>query len=341
MDLKYITRVLGGISMKRMLHCTELVCARTKKSRLGVILDMLACAKRYGAGYYDYLIFEFDKMTKAQRATYMTRFTNKKLMGMMNDPEYAVLFDEKHQFYQHFSEFLGRDFVSLSQCSRDELKAFLAGKTQIIAKPTEGECGKGIAKLQVSDFADMDALCDYLLAPEHSFGVAEGVIRQHGEMARLYPDSVNCLRIASIVQDGKAHALYAVLKTGNNGKFVDNLESGGFACHVDFETGVVCGPGHTSSSISDSILAESHPATGVAFRGFKVPYFREAVEMVEKAAMKIPQVRYIGWDVCITENGPAIIEGNNYAAYDFPQLPDDSQPREGLLKKIRDLGVEI
>ena len=157
MDLKYITRVLGGTSMKRMLHCAELVCARTKKSRLGVILDMLACAKRYGAGYYDYLIFEFDKMTKAQRATYMTRFTNKKLMGMMNDPEYTALFDEKHQFYQHFSEFLGRDFVSLSQCSRDELKAFLAGKTQIIAKPTEGECGKGIEKLQVSDFADADA----------------------------------------------------------------------------------------------------------------------------------------------------------------------------------------
>ncbi len=341
MDLKYITRVLGGTSFKRMSHCADLVCARSGKKKLAVMLDMVRCAKAFGAGYYDYLIFEFEQMTMAQRATYMTRFTNKKLMGMMNDPEHAILFDEKHRFYQVFSDFLGRTFLSLSDCDRETLKKYLADKSQVIAKPTEGECGHGIEKLKLADFETPDAACDYLLKPENGFGVVEEVIQQHSEMARLYPDSVNCLRMTTLVHQGKAHVLYAILKTGNNGNFVDNLESGGFACHVDMETGTGCGPGHTSSSISDATLSEIHPATGVAFRGFKIPYFKEAVELVAKAALVVPQVKYIGWDVCITENGPAIIEGNNYAAYDFPQLPDDSQPRQGLLKQIRDLGVEI
>ena len=70
-------------------------------------------------------------------------------------------------------------------------------------------------------------------------------------------------------------------------------------------------------------------------------YIKEAVETVKKAAMIVPDVRYIGWDVAITEKGPAIIEGNNYAAYDFPQLPDRSQNKEGLLKLLRNAGIKI
>ena len=66
-----------------------------------------------------------------------------------------------------------------------------------------------------------------------------------------------------------------------------------------------------------------------------------AAELVKKAAMVLPQVGYIGWDVAITENGPAIIEGNNYCAYDFPQLPDDGWPKFGLLGMVRKAGVEI
>ncbi len=302
---------------------------------------MIGCARKYGAGYYDYMIFEYDQMNEAQRATYMTRITNKALMTQMNDEAYTHLFDQKNEFYRTFAAYLGRDFLDLSACARGELAAFLQERTEVMAKPAEGECGHGIEKLRLDRFSTLEEACDYLLAPENGFGVVEDVIVQHPEMRRLYPDSVNCLRMTTLLVDEEPHMLYAVLKTGNNGNFVDNLESGGFACHVDRDTGVVCGPGHTSSSISDAQLVEVHPATGVAFRGFRVPFYHEAVELVRKAATVVPQVRYIGWDVCITESGPAIIEGNNYAAYDFPQLPDDSQPRRGLLGQIRDLGVEV
>ena len=156
-------------------------------------------------------------------------------------------------------------------------------------------------------------------------------------MSRLYPYSINCFRMVTLVHEGVPHVLYAVLKTGNHGKFVDNLENGGFACHFDLETGVVTGPGHTS----ETYTVDAHPMTGVRFEGFHVPYYKEAQELVKKAALVVPQVKYIGWDVCITPDGPAIIEGNNYAAYDFPQLPDEGRPHVGLLKQIRDIGVKL
>lgn len=256
---------------------------------------------------------------------------------MMNDPAYTNLFDHKNEFYHVFKDFLHREFLDLSECTRQELYDFLSKRTQVICKPSEGECGKGIEKLQMADFDSIDAACDYILDPAHNFGVTEDVIVQHPEMSRLYPYSINCFRMVTLVHEGVPHVLYAVLKTGNHGKFVDNLENGGFACHFDLETGVVTGPGHTS----ETYTVDVHPMTGVRFEGFHVPYYREAQELVKKAALVVPQVKYIGWDVCITPDGPAIIEGNNYAAYDFPQLPDEGRPHVGLLKQIRDIGVKL
>ena len=63
--------------------------------------------------------------------------------------------------------------------------------------------------------------------------------------------------------------------------------------------------------------------------------------MVKKAAMVIPEFRYVGWDVCLTPNGPAIVEGNDYPAYDFPQLPDPDKPRIGLIPKIEKFGIKL
>lgn len=68
------------------------------KSKLLTFFDMLACSVIYGAGYNDYLIFEFYEMTREQRKTYLTRMKNKRLISAMNHPELAYVFDEKNVF---------------------------------------------------------------------------------------------------------------------------------------------------------------------------------------------------------------------------------------------------
>lgn len=49
------------------------------------------------------------------------------------------------------------------------------------------------------------------------------------------------------------------------------------------------------------------------FDGFKVPYFKESIEMIKKAIEYLP-IKFAGWDIAITEYGPCIIEGNSYPA---------------------------
>lgn len=337
MKFKYLMRVLGGASFKKMGRAIDVVHEKSGKSKFTTFFDMLGCSMKYGAGYNDYIIFEFYKMKAKERKTYLTRMKNKRLVSTLNDEKYAHIFDEKNLFDKKFAEFMGREILDLADIGYEEFEKFVRGKEYFFAKPYIGESGKGIEKIKVADYKSTEELYKYITSPEKNFGVIEEVIVQHPDAARIYPYSLNCLRVVTLVKDGEAHILYAVFKMGNNGDFVDNLEHGGLACHFDLDKGEIIGRGHTSALV----CYDEHPSTGIKFVGYKLPFMDEVKDMVKKAALVIPSFRYVGWDVCLTPNGPAIVEGNDYPAYDFPQLPDEDKPRIGLIPKIESFGIKV
>ena len=337
MKFKYLMRVLGGASFKKMGKAINVVHEKSGKSKFTTFFDMLGCSMKYGAGYNDYIIFEFYKMKAKERKTYLTRMKNKRLVSTLNDEKYAHIFDEKNLFDKKFAEFMGREILDLADIGYEEFEKFVKGKEYFFAKPYIGESGKGIEKIKVVDYKTTEELYKYVTSKEKNFGVIEEVIVQHPDAARIYPYSLNCLRVVTLVKDGEAHILYAVFKMGNNGDFVDNLEHGGLACHFDLDKGEIIGRGHTSALV----CYDEHPATGIKFVGYKLPFMDEVKDMVKKAALVIPTFRYVGWDVCLTPDGPAIVEGNDYPAYDFPQLPDDDKPRIGLIPKIESFGIKV
>jgi transcriptional regulator with XRE-family HTH domain len=91
---------------------------------------------------------------------------------------------------------------------------------------------------------------------------------------------------------------------------------------------------HSGDTVK-GILYDKHPNTNEKIVGYQLPFVKEAVDMCLKAALVVPQIRYIGWDVAITENGPAIIEGNTYCAHDFWQLPPHTPEKIGVLPTIK------
>ena len=64
-------------------------------SKAAITKDMIYCARKFGAGYYDYLTFGFWDLTDEQRDTFLTRLRNKKLISHFNDDTYEDLFDNK------------------------------------------------------------------------------------------------------------------------------------------------------------------------------------------------------------------------------------------------------
>ena len=65
------------------------------------------------------------------------------------------------------------------------------------------------------------------------------------------------------------------------------------------------------------------------------PYWKEAKEMCLKAAEKVPEMRFIAWDVAITENGPTFIEGNSFPSHAVPQFAAHYPDGIGILPEFR------
>ena len=58
---------------------------------------------------------------------------------------------------------------------------------------------------------------------------------------------------------------------------------------------------------------------------------------MQRSCKKIPQIRYIGWDVAFTEKGPLIVEGNEYPGYGILQFYKLKGKKTGHLKDIEDV----
>lgn len=331
-DRGYLLRVVQNASLQKLKNAVNAVHEKTGKNRAAVFLDMVWCAARYGAGYYDYQVFGFASLTGKQRATYVTRLVSKRLNEYLNDPAFDHIFNDKTEFNRVFRDFIGRDFVDLERASDAEALSFLRAHASVFVKPKDKECGVGCARLRVADFESPEALLAHLR--ESDVCTVEEVLRQHPLVNVLYPEAVNCLRVITLVDDsGVPHCLYAVQKMGYNGRQLDN---NGLFAPVDLETGVLLYPAHSGETARGLVYTE-HPDTHVQIQGYPLPLVREAVALCLRASRVVPQTRYVGWDVALTATGPAIVEGNNYCAHDFWQLPPHTPDGIGMLPKIRAL----
>lgn len=327
----YIFKILAHASFGKMKEAINTVHERSGKSRIATFFDMLYCAKKYGAGYYDYQIFAFYNLNKEQRKTYVTRLISKKFNTFMNDCEYAHFLENKDEFNKLYKDYIGREFIQLQEASREEVEKFVSEREYIFCKMQDLECGHGCERIKVSDYESFDELYKYLT--DKGFCTIEDNIQQHPALSKLYPNAVNSMRIITVLdKDGVPHVLYIVQKMGLGGSIIDN---NCLFTPVNPETGEIMYPAHSGDTLKGIIYTE-HPDTHVKLQGYVIPFVKDAVQMCLKAATVVPQIRYVGWDVATTPNGPAIIEGNTYCAHDFWQLPPHTPNGIGMLPKIKE-----
>ena len=69
--------------------------------------------------------------------------------------------------------------------------------------------------------------------------------------------------------------------------------------------------------------------TGKPITGFQIPYWPEVLDLAERALRHIDGINFVGWDICVTEDGPIIIEGNSGPALADVQLLYSYEGHEG------------
>jgi len=77
-----------------------------------------------------------------------------------------------------------------------------------------------------------------------------------------------------------------------------------------------------------------HPMTNTPIVGFQLPFFEEAKAMCEEAMQIVPQLRYVAWDVALTQKGPRLIEGNSFPSHAVPQFAAHYPDGIGILPEF-------
>ena len=317
----FILKRIKDFDYRRMFVVAKKIGKITHKPSLFIVFDMLYCAVKFGAGYMDYFEFEFYLLNNSERQTYLTVEMNNRIIANYNDKESMKKFKDKAEFDEIFKDFIKRDFINLSKVDDSEFASFVKKYHVAVAKKPNTMGGKGIYFVEERD--DLNLAFNKLVADGYT--LLEEYIKQDERMNVLYGKSVNSLRMITFVDDlGDVQLLNVVLKIGNGGR-VDNFSSGGMYAFVNEDGEVI-----TPAIDEEGNRYSNHPLTGTAIVGFVIPEFSEAVKLVKKAALVIKEVRYIGWDVAISQNGPMILEGNEYSGI-FQKKPSLSKEKVGLL----------
>ncbi len=328
--LSFFFKRLVRMDFKAMWKTTAILKERSGKSRLWLLCDMLRCALKFNAGYMDYKIAQMYRLTDEQKKTQITRGLSNTIVRRMNPKDSWHFFDDKATFNELFKDEVNRRWMKVDEStSRDALFAFLKDTPDVIAKPLEGSSGVGIERYQKNAWEGReDAFFSEL--QKHRPLILEERVIQHPRMMELCPTSVNTIRIATLLGDKKQGIVYAFLRIGN-GKVMDNVDCGGMAARVDLESGALL----TVGADKQGNTFTHHPITGTPIVGFQVPFFAEAKAMCMNAAMKVPQMRFIAWDVAITEKGPCFIEGNSFPSHAVPQFAAHYPDGIGIMREFR------
>lgn len=327
--IKYLFGRIKNMNFKRMFSTIDEIHELSGKSKIYLFFDIINCALRYQSGYVDYLLFEMWRLNKDERKTVLTRGKNNVFVKYYNNPSYNHIFLNKNEFNEKFKKYLNRKYIILNGNNKDEFNKFLKGKKVIFCKPTSGTHGDSMEKIVISEFKG--DLYDYLY--NKNLILVEEVVIQCEEMNKLYPYAINTVRIITVHKyEGEVLVVAAYQRIGNHGYIVDNYNGGGMVVPINEKTGIIEYPAVDKRKQ----IYYKHPMTDTSIVGFKVPKFSSAVNLAKKAAKVIDEIRYVGWDIAITDKGPVIIEGNEYPGHDIYQLPVHRTNNIGVLPKFEE-----
>ena len=319
MGLQFLTKAFGELREQ-----AAIVSEAYGGSRTRWILSMLWCLLRYGSRPIDYVRFEFHKKSARERGRYLTFYKYRGLLdkfGYHNKTTHGKIAANRT-----FAEYIHRPWmVADKDTDPDTVREFVSKNGVVFAKPDNGDQGKGVMKISASDSA---ALEEVISNCRNTPYVIEGAIRQIPEIAAINPSSVNTVRAYTLLKrNGETQILGIMLRVGRKGSHVDNWGSGGVGYDFDLETGICTGYGRDKKNNPYTF----HPDSNVQMVGFKLPDFENLKRTIVGLSQKVPQARFVGWDIAVTPDGYELVEMNCPGGHDFLQA--FGKPFGDLLKR--------
>jgi len=268
-----------------------------------------------GPAHQNQLLSVVQKPLPGQRHNYMCVPDDKYLFAVVAD-SYGLPIPKTFGMYANGQIFVPalKKYIPLEEIVNYDL--------DVMFKPISGTFGYGIVHIVIKDkkimrsgkelsMSEFQSLLDKGINKKHhtaTFIIQDFVGNQHHDMKRMFPNSLNTLRVsvAKNPETGEYDVLGLMCLMGAGDMIVSNWHFGGVVVNV-LPDGHLDRYGFSNAHKR----VERHPDTGVVFSEIKIPFFEETIELAKKATAMFYGHRTIGWDFAFTEDGPVIIEANN------------------------------
>ncbi len=203
--------------------------------------------------------------------------------------------------YKHIDGYFAND--DFTPISREEAFSRCLEPCRYIIKPTV-DTGTGSDIAFFSGDQPRESIQALLAGYESIDYIVQKVVRQHPELAKFNPSSLNTIRMVTLFLNGKPHILSSILRIGAAGNEVDNVSKGGYQCTIRPD-GTLEELAYTHYTGKDEFVKETKD--GLRFEGFAVPSWDKIYQTTLDLCTKLPHLKFIGWDLGVDENGEVVL----------------------------------
>lgn len=342
--------------LRPIYHSFKLSRRYPVSKRIGVMKDYLVLSRTKGLTKEEYYDFEFENQDASFRNSFLGLNEQRFYLEYLNPVKYYSLARNKyfaHKLLENTGVRKTELFCYYQPEARfiisDECASNLGDALQIlrrknvhscVIKTTESSHGDNIRVISDISYQEQDAVLTCFNGEEVALSsilgedalIFESIVSQTKQFADFNESSVNTVRfMTTLWPDGTARVIATWFKVGRAGKCVDNAGSGGNVdAGVDLETGkiynVVQFDGWRRTKAIDR-----HPDSGSLLNGVVIEHWDAIKAEVIKFQQAFPYCKAAGWDIAITDEGPVIIEVN-----DFWDRTGQFFIKKGWRKEIRD-----
>lgn len=227
-------------------------------------------------------------------------------------------------------------------CSLGEVLRILKSKKveSCVVKTTESSHGDNVWVINNIAYQNNDAVLTRFDGEELLLSsilgqdalVFESVLHQTKQLSAFNESSVNTVRfMTTLWPEGSANVIATWFKVGRAGRCVDNAGNGGNVdAAIDVETGEIYNVVEFNGWRQTKKI-ERHPDSSSLLNGVVIDNWQAIKKKVEEFQQAFPYCKAAGWDIAITDEGPVVVEVN-----DFWDRTGQYFIKKGWRKEIRD-----
>lgn len=336
-EFKILTeKTLSEARKEQLLKIIEKdIIFKSDKELTDTLIDMEMTYQLLDFSPNEYFMYHFWDKTVKERREYVSSKLRLKYIKALNSPEGRELLDSKYDTYIRVKDLYKREIVLLDAKTGYETFLDYCNRHNVFVKKNNYDSlGRGVQKVNLEGYTSKREAYEDVTADAKRV-ILEELIIPGPEIQFLNPDSVNTVRIILLMDESAGCKIQdTFMKIGREGSFVDNGGAGGILVHIDPDSGVFDSDGIDE----DCNVYTIHPDHGYAFAGYHLPKWGKAVETARAASAKIPEAKYIGWDLTYTNDGNwIIVEGNSKTQFIGQQVTTGHGIRKEFLETVRPL----